>query len=322
MKKNAICYFCLLTVTLLFVSANVLADEYAYGYSTITVDPTNGVVRGYSATEVDYNTQVYYTPYVCGSLYRDGVEKVRACRPGTFRASVNTQIPYSSNDEYYDLVSDHYADIYYYDEYETYNNYYDYYGYSLLPASSYPDNGYFFAPGIYVSRGDSSVRLGDTSVSVPAQKPTILSVIATAIIADGDPGGCDSSNPYGIILDITYQVLDQSSQPINRNTMKPQEKVLNWVLSGAPQGNPFPNWKNIGPTNVSGTSLNTDSTGKFKDAPLGTCGFPSFEDSKNQQISILYRGKRFVVRNQTWNVSSTARNHGSITNNSDIQQSR
>ena len=321
MKKSTVFSFCLLVVTLLFTSMNVLADEYAYGYSTITVDPANGVVRGYSATEVDYSTQIYYTPYVCGSLYKDGVERVRACRAGTFRTSINTQIPYSPNDEYYDLVSDHYADIYYYDEYETYNNYYDYYGYSLLPTSSYPDNGYFFAPGTFVSRGDSSVRLGDTNVSVPAQKPTSLSVMQVTTIANDSPGGCDP-NKYGIVIDITYQVLDQSSQPINRNTMNPQEKVLNWVVSGAPQGNPRPNWGDIGPTNVQGTSKLSDANGKFKDAPLGTCGFPSFEDSKDQQISIMYRGKRYAVRSQTWHVTSEAREHGSITNNSDVQKSR
>ena len=53
-------------VCCLLFAPRARAEDYAYGYTSIYVD--SGVtVRGYHRTEVDYNTDVYYTPYVCGS---------------------------------------------------------------------------------------------------------------------------------------------------------------------------------------------------------------------------------------------------------------
>ena len=47
-----------------------------YGSSSIVYDFANNKVRGYSRTELDYDTAAYYTAYVCGSLYKNGAEQV------------------------------------------------------------------------------------------------------------------------------------------------------------------------------------------------------------------------------------------------------
>ncbi|HWN11004.1 MAG TPA: hypothetical protein VNO50_17330 [Pyrinomonadaceae bacterium] len=73
------------------------------------------VVRGYHRTEVDYNTDVYYRPYVCASLYKDGAEVVRACGGGFASATRNTQTPYFSESSY-SALTDHYVNIEYEEE--------------------------------------------------------------------------------------------------------------------------------------------------------------------------------------------------------------
>src|SRR5258705_3811696 len=92
-------------VCCLLFAPQVKATDYAYGYTSIYVDSGN-VVRGYHRTEVDYNTDVYYRPYVCASLYKDGVEVVSACGGGFPSATRNTQTAYSGGSTY-SSQSDH-----------------------------------------------------------------------------------------------------------------------------------------------------------------------------------------------------------------------
>ena len=66
----------------LLFAAQARATDYVYGYTSIYVDSSN-VVRGYHRTELDYNSDLYYTPYVCGELSKDGVQVVRACQAAT-----------------------------------------------------------------------------------------------------------------------------------------------------------------------------------------------------------------------------------------------
>lgn len=47
------------------------AAQQVVGVSAI-IDVSNGSITTYSATEVDYNTSLYYEPYIEGYLYQDG----------------------------------------------------------------------------------------------------------------------------------------------------------------------------------------------------------------------------------------------------------
>ena len=111
-------------VCCLLFAPQARATDYAYGYSSTYLDSGN-VVRGYHRTEVDYNTDVYYRPYVCGSLYKDGIEVVRACQGGFASATRNTQTTYYAGSSF-SALSDHYVDIEYEEE-DPYNPGYYYY---------------------------------------------------------------------------------------------------------------------------------------------------------------------------------------------------
>jgi hypothetical protein len=158
-----------------------------------------------------------------------------------------------------------------------------------------------------------------------AQTPASVRVESVDVIADDTPGGCTSSSPFqpfGIMVKVRYVVLDRRAQPINRSDMRVQEKVLNWVFNGVNKGNIASDWVDVGPTEVSGTSQFTDASGKFTDAPVGSCSSGSFTDSKNQLFSILIGGRRWNVRNHTLSTSSSAQHKGTISNGSDVQKSR
>lgn len=198
------------------------ADDYAYGYTSIYVD--SGVtVRGYHRTEVDYNTDVYYTPYVCGSLYKDGVEVTRGCGGGFASATRNTQMPYYGGSSY-SALSDHYVNIAYEEE-DPYNpGYYyfpDYLGYFFSGSGSQPIDWYYVASQIYNQRPDESIRLGDTSAfesEVNYKKVRFSDVnanfdlfyIATLNIgtATGGSSACSSgaSNTFTIYVDFDMPV--------------------------------------------------------------------------------------------------------------------
>lgn len=151
----------------LLFAPEVKATDYAYGYTSVYVDSGN-VVRGYHRTEVDYNTDVYYRPYVCASLYKDGVEVVRACGGGFASATRNTQTTYYAGSTY-SALTDHYVNIEYEEE-DPYNPGYYYYsdvfGYNFSGAGSQPIDWYYVASGIYNTRPDESIHLGDTNVGL------------------------------------------------------------------------------------------------------------------------------------------------------------
>ena len=211
----------------LLLAAQARATDYAYGYTSISVD--GNVVRGYHRTEVDYNTDVYYTPYVCASLYKDGTEVVRACGGGFASATRNTQTPYVSGLSY-SALSDHYVNIEYEEE-DPYNpGYYyypDYLGYFFSGAGSQPIDWYYIASGIYNSRPDESIRLGDTSAvesKVHFKKVRFSNVSAdfnsfnTATLnirpAVGGSSACatDASNAFTIYIDFDL--------PLGANSIK------------------------------------------------------------------------------------------------------
>lgn len=69
----AACFFCV------FQSVEAMAGN-VYGSSSVVYDLANNKVKGISRTILDYETAAYYTPYVCGELYKEGVSQVRACQ--------------------------------------------------------------------------------------------------------------------------------------------------------------------------------------------------------------------------------------------------
>lgn len=188
----------LLTVAGCFLFASpARATDYAYGYTSVYVDGT--VVRGYHRTEVDYNTDVYYRPYVCASLYKNGIEVVRACGGGFASATRNTQTPYFGGSSY-SALTDHYVNIEYEEE-DPYNPGYYYYsdvlGYGFSPSGSHPIDWYFPASGFYNQRPDESVHLGDTNAqlqtpqidSISPDRGSINATVGISIIGTGFGSG-------------------------------------------------------------------------------------------------------------------------------------
>lgn len=163
-------FICAIIVSLIFcvLQAGESRAATVFGHSGIVYDSANGVVRGYSRTEVDYETAAYYSPSVCGSILVNGIERVRACRGGMLSATVNTQI--AGAPDHASLISDHYIDMVFYDEGNM--SYEDVYGYSFLPGYSYPLDAFFNAPGVSTQRQPVSIRVGATTTQ--AMQPQVF----------------------------------------------------------------------------------------------------------------------------------------------------
>jgi len=161
--------------------------------------------------------------------------------------------------------------------------------------------------------------------TIKVQRPTSLGVVSITTLSTGSTGdfGCTSGQDYGIKINIQYQVKDQSGNDIKKNTMVPQEKVTSAVFNGVSQGDPVPDWSDIGPSRISGTSRTTDSNGRFRDAPFGICFGAPFTYSFTQQISILMpNNTRRTVKTHNLSASSSSSGQGTISNGSDVQKSR
>jgi hypothetical protein len=185
MKRNFSLLLLVVGCCLLF-APQARADDYAYGYTSIYVD--GNVVRGYHRTEVDYNTEVYYTPYVCGSLYKDDVEVVRGCGGGIASATRNTQTPYYAGSSY-SALSDHSVNIEYQEEDPSNPGYYyypDYLGYFFSGSGSHPIDWYYFASQIYNQRPNEAIYLGNTTGEL-CSKPT-GETVASSEWADSEGG--------------------------------------------------------------------------------------------------------------------------------------
>lgn len=158
-----------------------------------------------------------------------------------------------------------------------------------------------------------------------AQRPTSLHVFSVSTLPTGtstSASGCTPDLDFGIKVNVRYEVRDQEDDPILSDDMRPQEIVTSFTVNGSPPSNPVPDWEDIGPSRISGTSQMTDATGRFRDAPLGICGDTTFMGSFRQRISVLVGGSRFALRDHTITVESMAEGHGEISNGSDLQRSR
>jgi hypothetical protein len=162
----------------------------------------------------------------------------------------------------------------------------------------------------------------NTGISVGPQVPTSLKVLPdTKAISLTYVPPCNDSL-FGIAAAIHYQVLDQNGAPISASTMEPQEEELNLVFDKVSQGNPMPDWGDIGPSSYPGTSQFTDANGQFWDAPHGSCATSAYTLTEQQPISVLQNGTRYTVRTNNWSESSSSAGHGTKTNGVDITVSR
>jgi hypothetical protein len=260
MKMNFNVLLLTLVCCLLF-APQASATDYAYGYTSIDADDGAGVVRAYHRTEVDYNTDVYYTPYVCGSLYKDGTEVVRSCGGGFASATRNTQTTYYAGSSY-SALSDHYVDIEYEEE-DPYNpGYYyypDYLGYLFSGSGSHPIDWYYVASGIYNQLPNESINLGNTT-AVARKRPHHLVVVNDEV---GDLCG------VVVTRSIKFRVVDINGLPTG--TVPVKEVFLSLSQNSCGNGNPAP---------TGCSAANFISDGVFGDyisvgcvTGQGTCGY-------------------------------------------------
>jgi len=146
-----------------------------------------------------------------------------------------------------------------------------------------------------------------TSLTIPpANQPVV--------IADGAPAGCTAGQNIGIKIDITYQVLDQNSRPIQSSNMAAWE-------DDTTQGRPASGW--TCPSQAPDCTRNTQTDGTYHDAPVGICLFSSQTNIPVQQIISMFVGNsKYTVRTNNFVEGGTSPGHGSITNNGDINVSR
>lgn len=158
------------------------------------------------------------------------------------------------------------------------------------------------------------------------QVPTSLSVLSVVVLPDGPspPAGCPGSLPYGIIVDVTYKVLDQGGvNAIQSATMTPHESGTFFT------GGNFDN--NIGPVpGYPTSSAMTASDGTFHDVPVGICrnlpiSNPGLTGSQNITV-ILPGGISYPVRSHTITVKAPGAasfEHGTMANSlGDINATR
>jgi len=163
-------FMMLVLFSCVFGTIDALAGN-VYGTSAVIYDYANNRTRGYHRTQVDYDTAEYYTPYVCGELYKDGVSQVRACQSGTITAAIYTQ--YTGTSSAGSVLSDHYVDMKYFEDEQS--SYVDYLGYRFSSGSSFPTDWFFYPADIFGYFNPVSIHLGSTYFqSCGADRDTII----------------------------------------------------------------------------------------------------------------------------------------------------
>lgn len=122
--------------------------QVVYGITAVEYDASANRLYGYSATETDYYTSLYYDSYVEGYIYNESGGTLAAGADLNYPlAEVHTSAATSPGHTYY-VISDHYVGAYnyYYDYYYGGYYFYDPLGYSFLGGGSY-GSPYGFAPG-------------------------------------------------------------------------------------------------------------------------------------------------------------------------------
>jgi len=212
----------------------------------------------------------------------------------------------------------------------------DYFQCAKADCSTYSDQ---LAPGSWSNTGLISLALDVNGMSrmiaqtgsgqaahIRPKVPTVLGVDNIALLPTGLTGdhGCTPTQDFGIELDITYQVYDNSKppKPFKNSTMIPHEHVL-YTASSDP--------RLVGQTvdtdicrnsRVSTCKLTTDLNGVFHDAPYGICADTPVQATFQQDITILLNKKSYPVRTNNVTEGSSSSGHGSLSNGTDIITSR
>ena len=148
---------------IIFLGTQVSYSQYAYGVTQVDFDETSKKLFGFSGTELDYIAGYYYSPYVGGFMYKDGVnqpishgynEGYKYFYPA--KVSTNSGEPMTP-DTWYDTISDHYIVAYYHTSVQICNDftnpgcfvqkYYDPFGYSYFGGGRYIGWYNFFGNG-------------------------------------------------------------------------------------------------------------------------------------------------------------------------------
>lgn len=134
-----------------------------FGTSAVIYDYPNNRTRGYHRTQLDYDTAEYYTAYVCGEIYKDGVFQVRSCQSGFITATRWTE--YTGTSSTGSVLSDHYVEMKYFEDEQS--SYVDYLGYRFSPGSSFPGDWFFYPADIFGYFNPVSIHLGSTTAVRP-----------------------------------------------------------------------------------------------------------------------------------------------------------
>ncbi|MGH9500086.1 MAG: hypothetical protein ACRD3L_13175 [Terriglobales bacterium] len=115
---------------------------------------------------------------------------------------------------------------------------------------------------------------------VKVQVPTRLQVLPdTRTISLSYVHYC-SDGMYGIAGAIHYQVLDQNGGVIASTSMEPQEKELNLVYDGVPQGDPLPDWGDMVQVHILGQHALPTLRGRSGTPQLGAARLPPTHSQK------------------------------------------
>jgi hypothetical protein len=212
-----------------------------YGTSSVIYDFANNRTRGYSRTQVDYETAEYYTAYVCGELYKDGVYQVRACQSGMITATIYTQYTGTSGTGY--VLSDHYVDMKYFDEEQS--SYVDDLGYRFS-SGSYPGDWFFYPANIFGYFNPVSIHLGSTHFAKPTVTTLNLPFAPTFVSLGGDPVSTGKatistssfcSNDPGCLHEgdkVVVEIIQNTSG--GTFSFEPESKIVEIPLTVTPSG--------------------------------------------------------------------------------------
>ena len=190
-----------------------------------------------------------------------------------------------------------------------------------IPASTQISETLTINPSTSCSSGDADVSSQGNYFQTPwssKQRPTSLSVVNVHVytyaeeVAAGYPPSC-----AGIVIGVTYQLLDQNKVALQVAGLVPQEQVLNATVNRIPMGNAESDYVDI----VKG--MTTNAKGQFTDAPFGACNAPTpstqaMSDVQNIRIVNPKKAGSWVVRTNNWSYTLTSAGHGSVTNGVDV----
>lgn len=203
------------------------------GISEILSSTSSSEIDTYSATEIDYQTSLYYGAYVEGYLYQNGtlIADGSASDPSDAYGYMSQplQVP-----DVYQLESDHYLVATYVYEYYDGTTYWSNPDYYLIDTGDSTDpSGSSFAPGGGPAYYDTQyLYLGTTAVAMSSAGPTITSISPTA----GTVGTSGTITVYGDnLVDVfTGQAsasITGSGVTLSVNSASASQVTLNYSIS-------------------------------------------------------------------------------------------